>query len=323
MARKWRRGHPAGLIHNIGGGSSLVHDLTTAHASHYAWVRRKFTYKEWQWVALNPIHWLVLTIEAWNYRNASKPVIAVSDTVRKQLEHYHPQLKPCIHLIRNGYGINLQAGVGDFVADDFAISRPAVKNSIFTICTISNNHRHKGIKTLLEALEIARKNGEQWHLEVFGEDPRQQVFEALSRKLGVEKLVVFKGHTDAIVASLQTCHLYCGPSKYESFGMSYLDAVAAGIPCLATSDGVYAELVAGVDNFRPLVHPVLASDLYAAIRRIKDSLDLQQKLVAAGRSRLKLYDEKNMAGMTVDLYEELYRAKCSRERLPLLPGQTL
>jgi glycosyltransferase involved in cell wall biosynthesis len=82
-------------------------------------------------------------------------------------------------------------------------------------------------------------------LRVAGEGERRAPWEALARDLGMSERVTFLGQVDDIGDHWAHCHVAVTPTDglVESFGMSVVEAMAAGRPTIVTDRGALAELV--------------------------------------------------------------------------------
>ena len=94
------------------------------------------------------------------------------------------------------------------------------------------------------------------------------------------------------------------PSIYEPFGLVALEAMASECPCIAADTGGLREVVplegAGL-RFRASDPEHLAE---AAIQVLSDER-LSQKMIAEGLAHIRLFDWEDVAGRTLDLYNEI------------------
>ena len=80
-------------------------------------------------------------------------------------------------------------------------------------------------------------------LVMVGDGPDRPLAEEEARRLGVEEDVHFLGKIDAVAPLLAGADLFLLPSQSESFGLSALEALACGVPVVATNAGGLVEVV--------------------------------------------------------------------------------
>ncbi len=99
----------------------------------------------------------------------------------------------------------------------------------------------KDVITLLDAL--ARPGCEAWELRVFGDGPDRAEIERHRDELALGGRVTLLGNRDDVAAQLAECDAFALISDWEGLPYSILEAMAAGLPVLATSVGGIADLV--------------------------------------------------------------------------------
>lgn len=80
---------------------------------------------------------------------------------------------------------------------------------------------------------------------IYGIGPDEQMLKALARDLGVEKRARFMGQIDQarMPLMLSACDIFIRPSRSEGMGNSFVEAMAAGLPVLATQEGGIADFL--------------------------------------------------------------------------------
>jgi glycosyltransferase involved in cell wall biosynthesis len=131
-------------------------------------------------------------------------------------------------------------------------------------------------------------------------DPR---LERLLRSDAGRSRVVVLPHVEPRVLSAlyRSARTVLHPSLYEGFGLPLLEAMAAGTPVVTSDLGAMAE-IAGPAALR--VDPRDSGAIARALRALEDDAGLRERLVAAGRERLTLFDAGAAARATLAVYRE-------------------
>ncbi len=107
-------------------------------------------------------------------------------------------------------------------------------------------------------------------LVLAGDGPQRPEAEAEAERLGVANDVRFPGKVDAVPELLQCADLFLLPSESESFGLSALEAMACGVPVIATDTGGIPEVVR--DGVTGILKPIGDVDAMAksAVELLRD-----------------------------------------------------
>lgn len=110
------------------------------------------------------------------------------------------------------------------------------KTVFFTLCTIST---HKGIDCLLKAIALWNPPSDLFEFRIGGEGPMRIKFQKMSKRMGLENRVIWLGgiSRDRAPSLFSECQVFVMPSKHETFGVVYAEAIASGKPIIATRCG--------------------------------------------------------------------------------------
>ena len=139
-------------------------------------------------------------------------------------------------------------------------------------------------------------------LLIIGEGPELSRTEQLIEQLGVTAHVELVGEAQDVVALLSVSDLFLLPSLQESFGLSALEAMACGVPVVASNVGGLPEVVAdGVTGF--LHRPDDIEHMVQSAIGILSDAALHARMAAEG---VQLAVERFSASRIVPQYEALY-----------------
>lgn len=165
----------------------------------------------------------------------------------------------------------------------------------------------KGLDILLQALARlkALHLAVDWTLTVFGDGLCRAEYESLANNLGIAEQVQFKGQIPDVPARLLTTDLFILPSRAEGMSNALLEAMAAGMPCIATCIAGNTDLIEdGVNGL--LVPPGDPEALAGALASLLDSQTLREKLALGARKTIcQYYTIESVADRYVNLYQNL------------------
>jgi len=98
----------------------------------------------------------------------------------------------------------------------------------------------KGIDILLKAFaKLEKHQPGKYRLVVGGNGSQMQQLLGLKKQLGLEGKVTFTGHLnkEEIRTQMQNAHAFVLPSRFEAFGVVYIEAMACGLPVIAAKAG--------------------------------------------------------------------------------------
>ena len=220
---------------------------------------------------------------------------------------------------RVAFGITSEIEViRNFVNCDVYVRNPALVDTMRgryaapgerLLVHLSNFRPVKRIRDVVEVFaRVAREVPAR--LMLIGDGPDRSVAEYLAREHNIQDRVHFIGKQDNVNELLPLADLMLMPSEMESFGLAALEAMACGVPTIATGVGGVPELID--DGRNGLLFGVgdVDSMAVAAIALLRDETRLRQ-MSEAGR---KTAQDHFCASRVIPLYEEYYDRVVSRTR---------
>ena len=167
--------------------------------------------------------------------------------------------------------------------------RPPRKEIKYLLC-VSRLSSEKGLTFLVRALRILRNMGYDFELRLAGDGPIKEYLRNLVDEFEIADHVHFLGYLneDEVIRELQHADLFILPSFIEGLPVSVMEAMAIGLPVIATNIAGTSELVED-GKTGILVRPSDAESLADAVVRM--TKDYAFRLRAAELGRKKVIDE--------------------------------
>jgi glycosyltransferase involved in cell wall biosynthesis len=169
----------------------------------------------------------------------------------------------------------------------------------------------KGVKYLLEAFSIVADQNASVHLDILGDGEMLDSLQEQSRTLNLTDRVTFVGWVSAHdgAGRLGAADALVLPSLHEVGGIVILEAMAAGLPVIATDWGGPATHVSDETGIRvkPDSKQGFVKGLADAMLRLAASPELRHSMGAAGKKRVgeNLYDWDAKTARFLEIYSEL------------------
>jgi glycosyltransferase involved in cell wall biosynthesis len=181
-------------------------------------------------------------------------------------------------------------------------SVPQERRPIRRIVTVANLRREKAHEVLLEAAAMVVQRFADIELVFVGDGPRRNELDAIARQHGIDGRVRFLGHREDVPAILASSDLFVLPSRSEALPNAVLEAMAAGLPVIATRVGGMPEIV---DHQRNGVL-VAADDARALGFAMLDLIQWPEHAYALGARAREAVARDYSFDRMVAAFEELY-----------------
>jgi glycosyltransferase involved in cell wall biosynthesis len=151
------------------------------------------------------------------------------------------------------------------------------------VITVANLRKEKAHEVLLEAAARVLADAPDAEFWIVGGGARREELERMARQLGVAARTRFFGHRDDVPALLGDSDIFVLPSRSEACPSGLIEAMASGLPVVATAVGGNVELVRHGENGL-LVPPDDAPAIASAIHDLIESPDRAAALGRAARA---------------------------------------
>jgi glycosyltransferase involved in cell wall biosynthesis len=193
------------------------------------------------------------------------------------------------------YGIKLDAFQNAVPAD-------SLPGSGVRVLMVSRLAEGKGFDVLFDAVE--RINAEALSVFIAGDGPLFNELQSEIRSRGIDDCVFLLGYRDDIPRVMVSSDMLVLPSYREGTPLVILEAMAAGLPVIATDiAGIPEQIENGANGF--LIPPGDADALATQIERLLSSPGLREQFGAAGRRRSSQFSRDRMIEDYSSLYREL------------------
>ncbi len=208
-------------------------------------------------------------------------VLAVSQQLASRMADVTGFPLSRIHVLPNGLDVSR------FDRGDAATARMllGLRAESFVIGTVGRLVPVKDQDSLIAAVAIARAALPNLELVIVGDGPLRSQLTARAEALGLAGVVRFAGHRSDVEAAFPAMDLFVLSSLSEGLSNTIMEAMASGVPVVATRVGGNAELIDDGVNGR-LVASQSPPELARALVELGQDREKRQEIARAGRARV-------------------------------------
>lgn len=230
----------------------------------------------------------------------TKLIIAVSDLVKLQIQKYYSVGADRITVIPNGVDcLRMQSLRKEINRSDLRDQFGLGEND-FVLLFVGNEFGRKGLLTIFDSLVSLHDKDVRLLVAGAGD------IDSYSRRasaLGISAFVKFLGGVANPEPLFIAADAFVLPSLYEPFGIVILEAMAAGMPVIASCGcGAMERMQHGRDAWL-LTNPASSEELAAAVRKLKENPLLRAELSAAGQEQARKFSWDRIALQMLSVYK--------------------
>ena len=254
-------------------------------------------------------HRLVRSLERMVYSKPGLTMACVSQKTADEIarRYRHGQ---GVHVVRNAVNSHAFSPQLRLLRREAARREWGLPEHHLTLLLIGNDWKSKGLWVLLEA--VKRSPHLALTLLVVGEDDRAP-FAAFIRESLLEQRVRFLEPSPDVMRFYAATDVYVGPSLHDSYGLPVLEAMASGLPVIASSRCGVAEIIsAGTDGFI-LGDPTDARELAELLDRLYHDRHLRLRIGESAAKTAQRWTWDRNAAELAGLMERVLAAKESHQ----------
>jgi glycosyltransferase involved in cell wall biosynthesis len=220
-------------------------------------------------------------------------VLALTEDMKREMQKVCPRE---VSVIPNGISL-----------EKFKVSSRYKKESTRTVIFVGRLHPVKGIQYLIEAMTIVHQKMPDTKLIIVGDGAERSRLEKHVKELDLNDCIQFAGKVpqERIPEFMHQADIFVLPSLSEGFPSVLLEAMASGLPVIATSVGGIPELIdEGINGF--LVNIKRPDEIADRILTLMQNDDIRKEMSANNREKAELFTWD----MVADKVEMIYRSNC-------------
>ena len=232
--------------------------------------------------------------------------VAVSEPARAFFNRYFPDYP--LRVVPNGV--------------DTSVYRPGLspirhlRDENINVLFVGRLEKRKGLGDMLRGYEFMRARVPKSRLIIVGDGPLRGQAESFISRHRVKNVVMAGYVPDSVLPRYySSAEIFCAPATgRESFGIVLLEAMASGLPVVATEIPGYMSVVEpGRDSLT--VRPKGWAELGAALVILARDEELRRRMGMAGYEKAQRYSWESVASQVVEVYEEARAVAAGREEL--------
>lgn len=242
----------------------------------------------------------------WFHGRATDHVVAVSNAIRNHTIASNlcpPDKVTVIHP-----ALDLDAFQPKRVSRQCFRTEIGASDGQLLIGTSARLEQQKGIDLLLRGFARIARHEPNALLVIAGDGKEQMPLMQLAHELGISARVCFCGFRADVPSVLAGLDLFALPSRTEGFGIAIVEAMAMGLPVVASRVGGVLDIITnGLDGVLVPLEDIEA--LTTAILELLHNPEARRRLGLAARQRAQVFSPQAAAQQHEALYERLIREK--------------
>ncbi len=234
---------------------------------------------------------IIYEIMKYLYQNVDKLVLQTTEAY-----HYFQKILPN----------NKLCIIPNPIAPEFLVEKSNKKKDKKEIVTVGRLVKQKNHKLLIASFSKVKVKHPDLKLLIYGKGPLEMELKNFVKQLNLENDVIFKGEVDDIENHIAKARLFVLSSDYEGMPNALLEAMALGIPCIATDCPCGGPQKIIKNNINGILVPLNdEKELTKAILNLIENENLSKSFAQQGHLRSQEYNPKQIGNLWHDVIQEI------------------
>ena len=234
-------------------------------------------------------------------------IITLIDNMKDDLCSSLNVARDKVEIIKNGVDLSIFANGDRRLRYDFDI-----KDSEVVIGAVGRIDPVKNYATMIKAFHVVSSRHYNLRMIIVGDGPDYVDIENKIEEMGLSQKILMLGNRDDVSKLLYCFDIFIQPSLYEGLSNTILEAMAVGLPVIASCVGGNPDVVKENENGL-LFNPTDVEGLSKAIEKIYLDKELRDNMITANKEKIKSeYSLDKMVGEYERYYQELISVKGCR-----------
>ncbi|MDO8140586.1 MAG: glycosyltransferase family 4 protein [Candidatus Brocadiales bacterium] len=254
-------------------------------------------------MCLNPRHMSILLLERIIFkRKLYKQVTCISAQCKKEIIHHYKLPANDIEVIYNGVNTMVFTPQNRLKYRTAIRAKYNVAPDEILLLFVGSGFKRKGLKYVIDAFPLIDKD-KKLKLLVVGKGKVRE-YQKLAKDNGIADKIIFAGVCKNIQEIYATGDIFVFPSEYDAFGTACLEAMASGLPVIASrASGVSEVITHGKDGF-VINYPIDAKEIAHYINLLLEE-GKRNQMGSAARQKSETYSFEANVEKTLRIYQKV------------------
>ena len=254
-------------------------------------------------MCLNPRHSSLLLLERIIFkRKHYKQITCISEQCKKEIIHHYKLSPNDIEIIYNGVDTNTFTPQNKIRYRDALRAKHGIVPDEVLLLFVGSGFKRKGLKHVIDALPLVEKS-QKVKLLVVGKG-NIRGYQRLAKEKGMLDKLIFAGVIKNIQEIYAGGDIFVFPSEYDAFGTACLEAMASGLPVIASKTSGVSEIITqGKDGFI-INHPIDAEEITNYINVLLEN-EKREQMGSAARQKAEMYSFEANIEKTLAIYQKV------------------